>query len=131
VLINIEGEENRGLQYAQMATKLQPDLRTSAGRNAVMALAWVLFRFDGQAEAEKILQQVLVVGQISVESTYYAARILLKGKNRQAARKLLEVVLATGKVFPGYEEAQQLYKRSSEIGIFASTPAQNRPPVRR
>ncbi len=39
VLPNIKGMENRGLQYAQLATKLQPNLGNPAGRNAAIALA--------------------------------------------------------------------------------------------
>ena len=111
VLSNIKGEENRGLQFAQLASKLQPDLRKPAGRNAAMSLAWIMFRFGGQAEAEKILQQVLVAGPISAESTYYAAKILISG-NRPVAKKLLEEVLENGRMFPDFEDAKKLYENT-------------------
>ncbi|WP_146458871.1 tetratricopeptide repeat protein [Rubripirellula tenax] len=110
VLSDMKGMENRGIQYAQLGVKLQPDLRSPAGRNAAMALAWILHRYGGQAESEKILQQVLVGGPISVESSYYAARILIAGKNHAAAKNLLEQALATGQIFPNYDEAKQLLK---------------------
>lgn len=108
-LSNIKGEENRGLQYAQLAAKLQPDLRQSAGRNAAMSLAWLLYRFGGQAEAEKILQNVLRAGKISSESSYFAARILMN-KNRAASKQLFEELIKNGRQFPGFNEAKTIYK---------------------
>ncbi len=108
-LSNIKGEENRGLQYAQLAAKLQPDLRQPAGRNAAMSLAWLLYRFGGQAEAEEILQNVLMAGKISSECSYFAARILMN-KNRPASKQLLEEIIKNGRQFPGFDEATTIYE---------------------
>ncbi len=112
VLTNMDGKENQGIQYAQLATKLQPDLRTDAGRNAAMTLAWILHKYGGQLESASILQQVLLGGQLSVESSCYAAKILLAGENRAAAQKLLKETLDTGLVFPGHDEAKLLYEQT-------------------
>lgn len=108
-LSNIKGEENRGLQYAQLAVKIQPDLRQPSGRNAAMSLAWLLYRFGGQAEAEKILQNVLMAGQISSECSYFAARILMN-KNRPASKQLLEEIIKDGRQFPSFNEAKSIYE---------------------
>ena len=110
-LSNIKGEENRGLQYAQLAVKIQPDLRQPAGRNAAMSLAWLLYRFGGQEESEKILQNVLRAGQISSECSYFAARILMN-KNRSASKQLFEEIIKSGRQFPGFNEAKDLYEKT-------------------
>lgn len=108
-LSNLKGEENRGLQYAQLAIKIQPDLRQPSGRNAAMSLAWLLYRFGNQAEAEKILENVLMAGQISSECSYFAARILMN-KNRPAAKQLLEEIIKDGRQFPGFIEAKAIFE---------------------
>lgn len=110
-LSDIKGEENRGLQYAQLAVKIQPDLRQPAGRNAAMSLAWLLYRFGGQAESEKILQNVLMAGPISTECNYFAARILMN-KNRSASKQLFEEIIKSGRQFPNFDEAKDLYEKT-------------------
>jgi hypothetical protein len=71
--------------------------------------AWLLYRFGGQVEAEKILQNVLRAGQISSESSYFAARILMN-KNRAASKRLFEELIKNGRQFLGFNEAKTIYK---------------------
>jgi hypothetical protein len=79
------------------------------GRKAAMSLAWLLYRFGGQVEAEKILQNVLRAGQISSEISYFAARILMN-KNRAASKQLFEELIKNGRQFLGFNEAKTIYK---------------------
>jgi hypothetical protein len=94
-----------------LAVKIQPDLRQPAGRNAAMSLAWLLYRFGGQAESEKILQNVLMAGPISTECNYFAARILMN-KNRSASKQLFEEIIKSGRQFPNFDEAKDLYEKT-------------------
>ena len=107
VLSQIEGMESRAIQYAQLATQLQPDLRQAGGRNAAIALAWLLFRFGGRPQALQVLQQTLSAGSVSVESSYYAALILMPD-NPAAAKQLLTAAVGSGRSFPGSDNAQAL-----------------------
>ena len=109
VLGNIDGMESRAIRYAQLAYRLQPDLRTSTGRNAAIALAWLLHRFGGKPQAEQILQQAISNGSISVESTYFAA-IMLQADNPEAAKKLLTAALDSKRVFPNQQHAKDVLK---------------------
>lgn len=109
VLREMKGMENRALQYAQVATKLQPNLKLPAGRNAAMSLAWVLNKLGGQPQAEEIVRQVLAAGPLGVESSYFAAKIVLPGKNRAAAKQLLKSALNSELIFPGHDDAKNLY----------------------
>lgn len=107
VLSHIEGMENRSLQYAQVGIKLQPDLRMPAGRNAAVALARILHKFDGESHAEEIIHQVLKAGPISVESSYYAAMIVVE-KNPDAAKQLLQQVIKSDRIIPDIAAARAL-----------------------
>ncbi len=112
VLREIKGMENRALQYAQVATKLQPNLKLPAGRNAAISLAWVLYKFGGQPQAEEIVRQVLAAGPLGVESSYFAAKIVLPGKNRAAAKQLLQSAIDSNRIFPGYADAKALLENT-------------------
>ena len=107
VLGKSERSQGTAIQYAQLANKLQPDLRQPTGRNAAIALAWLLFRNGGRPQAEKILQQTLAAGPVSVESSYLAAQILMPG-NPDAAKQMLTTAINSGRVFPGLDAAKKL-----------------------
>ena len=111
VLSNIPGDENLAIQYAQLATKLQPDLRKPAGRGAAISLAWILFRHGGQAEALKIVKQVVGQGQISLESRFYLAMMLMDS-DRPSAKNILEELVNAKRAFPGLEQAKKIYKQT-------------------
>ncbi|MFK7770359.1 MAG: tetratricopeptide repeat protein [Mariniblastus sp.] len=111
VLSNIPGSENLAIQYAQIATKLQPDLRKPAGRGAAISLAWILFRHGGEAEALKIAKQVVEQGQISLESRFYLAMILMNS-DRPAAKRILQELINSKRAFPGLEQAKKVYEQT-------------------
>ena len=107
VLGELDGMESRSLRYAQLSVQLRPNLRTTPGRNAGVAVAWLLYRFGSKPQAEQILQQALSSGSISAESSYLAA-VMLESSNPKAAKKLLDAAIRSGIVFHKYEHAQQL-----------------------
>jgi tetratricopeptide (TPR) repeat protein len=98
----------RALEFAQVNTRLYPDLRLATGREAAVTVAWVLHHFGRHAEAARQLTMAGRAGNLSSESTYYAARILATQGNREGARKLLEQVLLGRQVFPHRDDAERL-----------------------
>jgi tetratricopeptide (TPR) repeat protein len=107
VLVEEPGSEKTALEYAQMAQRVYSDLGDSAGREAAVTLAWVLYRTGRQNEALRLLQQALTGGSVSAESSFFAARILYQN-NREVAKKLLESALKNERVFPARGDAEKL-----------------------
>ena len=111
VLNHIKGNENLSLQYAQVAVKLQPDLRNPGGRGAAIILAHILSQYGGEREAQQIVAKVLAAGSISNESAYLSGMILME-TNRKAAKELLRQAVESERYFPGYKQAKDLYENT-------------------
>jgi tetratricopeptide (TPR) repeat protein len=101
-------DHRRSLEFSQVNARLYPDLRQATGREAAVTLAWVLHQLGRQAEAASRLNQAGRAGKLTPESTYYAARILATGGNRDGARQLLEGILKGRHRFPHRSDAQKL-----------------------
>ncbi len=105
-----EKKQNLALNYARLATQLYPDLKEASGREAAVALAWVLSRMKQDVAAARAIEQVLKTGdgRITADSGYHAAQILYNQGMSEAARQLLEQTLQADPVFPNRAAAEQL-----------------------
>jgi len=102
-------QRRRALEFAQINARIYADLRHPTGREAAVTLAWILFNVGREAEAMQYLSAAARAGNLSPESTYYAAKILV-GRNRpESARKLLEKLLKQRRAFLHRPEAEQLF----------------------
>jgi tetratricopeptide (TPR) repeat protein len=105
-----ERKQSQALQYAQLGMQLNPDLKELAGREAAVTLAWVLSRTKRDAEATRLIEQVLRSGdsRMSADSAYHAAQILYNQGMTEAARQLLETSLDADPVYTNRSAAEQL-----------------------
>jgi tetratricopeptide (TPR) repeat protein len=100
-------EQIRALGYAHLNAQINGDLKTQNGREAAVALLWVLHKL-GHDEPAQRLAGVLGAGAVSSESAYHAARIYADLGQKTAAREILERALASPALFPTRADAEAL-----------------------
>ena len=83
----------QGLELARVNAKAYRDIRTAEGRQSVALLAWGLYQNGSTAEANQLMQSVVVSGEISPEIGYYAAQIFKKSQNAELAKQILSKTL--------------------------------------
>lgn len=111
VLAQMEGLENRGLRYADLATKMDPSLDSKLGREAAITKTWIGHRLSRPIDRSRTLR-ALAAGDVNSECLYFAAEVLI-GFDRGAAKKLLEQALGSSEPFPSHAEAKELYVTTS------------------
>ena len=102
-----EADQRTAMEYSQMASRIYSDVSQPTGREAAVTSAWVLHRAGRTDDALRILQKTLAGGQVSAESSYYAAQILHQN-NPEVAKQLLTRALKGDGVFPARGEAEAL-----------------------
>jgi tetratricopeptide (TPR) repeat protein len=108
-----EKKQSLAVNYARLGTQLAPDPKETAGREALVTMAWVMSRLKQDASAARVVQQALSAGdgRISADSGYYAAQILYNNGMTEASQRLLEQTLAQDPVFTNRSAAEQLLAR--------------------
>jgi len=111
-VVLVEGadrDKKAALEYSSVASRIYPDVGRPTGREAAVTSAWILYRQGRQQEAQAVLQKALQGGNVSAESSYYAARILQQS-NPDIAKRLLTTALKGDGVFPARSDAEQLMR---------------------
>lgn len=109
-VVLVEGNERdkaTALEYSSIASRIYPDVGRPTGREAAVTSAWILYRQGRQQEAQAVLQKALAGGNVSAESSYYAARIIQQS-NPDIAKRLLGTALKGDGVFPARKDAERL-----------------------
>lgn len=109
-VVLVEGgadDKAAALEYSTVASRIYPDMGRPTGREAAVTSAWILYRQGRQQEAQLVLQKALAGGNVSAESSYYAARIIHQN-NPDVAKRLLGVALKGDGVFPARPDAEKL-----------------------
>ena len=107
---NDANDQRVALEYATVASRMYPDMGEPAGREAAVTTAWIYYRQGRENDAGLILQKALAGGNVSAESSYYAAEILHQ-RNPEIAKKLIARALQGDGVFPARPEAEALQAR--------------------
>jgi len=107
-----DAEKRRlALEYADLNARAHSDLGQSAGRQAAMTRAWILYTQGRENEAVRTVQATLRSGGLGGESAYYAARILEAKGGANAAVQLLQPLLKSDRGFIHREDAKKLLDR--------------------
>jgi tetratricopeptide (TPR) repeat protein len=99
-----EAKKRRGLAYAEQNVRAQDRLS-----EAWSTYGWALYKNKRVEEAERALRRAATAGQISPDTAYYLARVLVdQNKEIPEARRLLRAALESRRPFYLREEAQSL-----------------------
>ncbi|RFC33429.1 MAG: putative PEP-CTERM system TPR-repeat lipoprotein [Candidatus Nitrotoga sp. SPKER] len=99
-------KDPRALEYAEKANQLAPD------NPAILdTLGWMLIEQGNATRGLPLLQKAVSVAPEAVDIRYHLVQGLVKSGDKAKARKELEQILATGKIFPQLEEAKALLKK--------------------
>jgi cytochrome c-type biogenesis protein CcmH/NrfG len=101
-------KKRRALQYAERNAQT-----FQQAAEAWSTLGWVYFLNDKIDQAEQALGKAASAGQLSPDTAYYIARVLLKkygDDRRDRAKDLLDKAVKTKQPFSKQAEAKQLLK---------------------
>jgi tetratricopeptide (TPR) repeat protein len=104
-------QRRRASELAEISFRTYSDQNTSAGREAAVTYAWLLFQAGRESEAEGLVQAALRAGSISNESAYYAAHLLAQRGKKTLALEILRPTLKLARAFPNRKEAEQLAEK--------------------
>ncbi len=98
------GKRQRALEFAGISSRLNDQ-----SADAQVTLAWVLYQLSRSAEAEQALRNGLQLGNLSPDSRYLVAKMLVE-RNPVAAKQILQEALQndSGLIFVNRQEAQAL-----------------------
>ncbi len=102
------GELNRALQFAQLATRMQEDVSQSAGREAAVTLAWVLLKNGRGQQAAVVIRPAVAAGNVEGDHAFRAATVLLRAGDKQTASRLLQTATANDTCFSHRDEALRM-----------------------
>lgn len=113
-------QQEKALRYAQMNAE-----RFGTNSQANITLAWILAKLNRGAESDQYLQKAVQGGQLSADSAYLVAKILVQKGQKDNAAKALEQVLqqAGAGMFMYRKEAEALLKELGGTVPVAGTPA--------
>src|SRR6476620_535218 len=83
-----QGKRDRALQFAGMNAQIN-----AQNSDAQITLAWVLYQLGQLADAQQALQKGLNQGNLSPDSSYLVAKILMDQNKTDAAKQLLKGAL--------------------------------------
>ena len=96
-------KDEAALDYAQRANKLAPD------SPAVLdTLGWLLVEHGDTARGLPLLQRAAALAPQASDVRYHVVLAHLKGGDKAAARKELDLLLVSNKDYPKAAEARQL-----------------------
>jgi tetratricopeptide (TPR) repeat protein len=100
-----EQKRRRALEFAQINATLQPN-----SSEANVTMAWVQYQLGNNREAEAALRKGLQSGNLSSDSSYLIAKILVDQNKADVAKRFLESALeeTSGGVFVLREDAEAL-----------------------
>ncbi|VAW03814.1 hypothetical protein MNBD_ALPHA01-1048 [hydrothermal vent metagenome] len=102
------GQDKRALSTAEKAYNLFPDEAPF-----IDTYAWILVQRGENAKGLELLQKAISKAPDMVEIRYHFAVALKNAGRRAVAKKELETVIASGKEFPGIENARKLLNELS------------------
>jgi tetratricopeptide (TPR) repeat protein len=122
-----DSDREKALRYAQINAE-----RFANSAQAQVTLAWVLYQLGRNAEGDAALGRGAQAGQLSADSAYLVARILVQKGRKDQARGALEAMLKQigAGTFMYRKEAEALLKELQSAGVTApgagpATPATN------
>jgi tetratricopeptide (TPR) repeat protein len=83
-----QSKRERALQFASMSAQLN-----SQSADAQITLAWVLYQLGRPAEAETALRNGLQLGNLSPDSSYLVAKMLVEQNKADVAKQILKASL--------------------------------------
>lgn len=95
--------KNRALQYAQSNLRNNPRSTVAAA-----TLGWVLYRLGRTKEAEGVLGQVALAGDLSPNAAYYIARVAAQQGQNEQAKRMLGIALQAKAYFAKRPDAEAL-----------------------
>jgi hypothetical protein len=100
-------QRDRALQFATMCAQLN-----AQSPDAQITLAWVLYQLGRQADAETALRSGLQLGNLSPDSSYLVAKILVDQNKADTAKQILQAALDNDSpgIFIYRDDAQALLK---------------------
>jgi tetratricopeptide (TPR) repeat protein len=100
-------QRDRALQFATMCAQLN-----TQSPDAQITLAWVLYQLARQADAETALRSGLQLGNLSPDSSYLVAKILVEQNRADTAKQILSAALENDSpgIFIYRKDAQTLLK---------------------
>ena len=103
--------QSQALDWARLATGVNPDAKQPQGRESLAVLGWVLDRLGRTNEAGQAIQQAVSGGRLGAEATYFAAKILNDAGRSESAKQLLDRLINAKTPFPYRNDAENLLKR--------------------
>ena len=102
-----DAKRNRAYEFAQINATLRPE-----STEANVTLAWVLYKMGRNRDAGIALRKGLQSGNLSPDSSYLVAQMLVGQDQKDAARQLLDNALenSDGSLFIMRQEAEALKK---------------------
>jgi tetratricopeptide (TPR) repeat protein len=100
-------QQKRGVEMAEVNAR-----QYSRNAEALATLGYVYFRTERIDDAEKALAPIAAGGQMSADTAYYMARVLMARSKWAEAKKILETALTTTGQFINRREAE---KRLEEV----------------
>jgi len=103
-----QDKRNRALQFAGMSSQLN-----SQSADAQVTFAWVLYQLGRVVDAESALRNALQLGNLSPDSSYLVAKILVDQNKTDPAKQILKAALEaeTTGIFVNRQDAQALYDK--------------------
>ncbi len=101
-----QAKRQRALEFAGISSRLN-----SESSDAQITLAWVYYQLGRAADAEQALRAGLQLGNLSPDSSFLVAKILVDQNKAEAAKQVLKSALETETpgIFVNKQEAQALY----------------------
>lgn len=103
-------KHQQGLELARVIAQGNRDLRTGRGRQSAALFAWGLHRTGSTEDAFKLIQPVVVSGQITPDIGYYTAKIFADSGQKDLAIDVLNKALESSTRFAFGDESQELLK---------------------
>ena len=106
-------KQELGLQFADLARRVYPDLKKAAGRETGIVFAWALHKLGQANSAASSVAQVYKNGKVSPDNAFFAAQIIFDNGGAKMASEILQDALKNEKAFPNRDKAQQLLQQAS------------------
>lgn len=104
------------LEYAQLNARANSEIEQPGGREAAVALGWVMLRVGQTQAAAAQVQAAVNAGPLSDEGAHFAAHVLAKTGEPDVARQLLSPVMKHKRCFPSRKDAEALFAKLSQSG---------------
>ncbi|HEX3598625.1 MAG TPA: tetratricopeptide repeat protein [Lacipirellulaceae bacterium] len=103
-----QGKRNRALQFASMSAQLN-----NQSADAQITLAWVLYQLARMPEADTALRNGLQLGNLSPDSSYLLAKVLVDQNKADTAKQILSSALDNESpgIFIFRKDAQELMEK--------------------